>query len=422
MERHFPSHLRRRTHWVLAAVVAVVALLGTAVAVPMAQADDLKDKHNKVKKHIDRAEAHAEESSARLTKAMARVKKSRSTLYAAQGRFRATRKQLNQARALDVKMRAKLARAQARLTQAKADLKAAKQAVVDQRTDIGLMAASNYQNGDPKLQQLVVVLKTQSPSDMVTQMQAVDNLMGREEVTLDSLQVKRDQLADHERKVEAAKEQVAQRRAETRANVVRKRALNKQARKEKNQVLRLVRKREKATQHAQAVRRADLRRLRALKRQERKILAAIQAQSEQQGGGGYSGNPGGVLSRPHSGPVTSPFGWRKHPIYGYWGLHNGTDFGTGCGSPLHAARGGRVAAQYYDSVYGNRVYIDVGRVNGKSMTLIYNHLSQYRLKVGQRVRRGTVVGLSGTTGWSTGCHLHFTVTMNGEPVNPLKFM
>ena len=78
-------------------------------------------------------------------------------------------------------------------------------------------------------------------------------------------------------------------------------------------------------------------------------------------------------------------------------------------------------SEYYDSVWGNRLFLDVGRVNGKNMTLIYNHISSYKAHSGNRVGRGDVVAYAGTTGWSTGCHLHFTVMLNGTAVDPMKF-
>jgi murein DD-endopeptidase MepM/ murein hydrolase activator NlpD len=72
-------------------------------------------------------------------------------------------------------------------------------------------------------------------------------------------------------------------------------------------------------------------------------------------------------------------------------------------------------------VWRNRLYINLGMVNGKFITVIYNHLSRYNVGVGQTVDRGDVVGYVGTTGWSTGCHLHFTVMENGHPVDPMKY-
>jgi len=127
------------------------------------------------------------------------------------------------------------------------------------------------------------------------------------------------------------------------------------------------------------------------------------------------------MAYPVSGRVTSPFGYRHHPIYGYWGLHDGVDFSAGCGAPMYAAASGRVLASYYQSAYGNRLIIDHGFARGAGVATIYNHATTYVVGRGEQVKRGQVIGYVGSTGWSTGCHLHFTVMANGEPVNPMNW-
>ena len=131
---------------------------------------------------------------------------------------------------------------------------------------------------------------------------------------------------------------------------------------------------------------------------------------------------GGFLNRPVPGPVTSSYGMRVHPIYGYYGLHNGTDFGVACGEPMYSAADGRVVAKYYSSSYGNRLIIDNGYQRGVGLATIYNHASSYTVSVGDTVARGQVVGYVGNTGWSTGCHLHFTVMVNGDTVDPMSWL
>ena len=130
----------------------------------------------------------------------------------------------------------------------------------------------------------------------------------------------------------------------------------------------------------------------------------------------------GCSADPVEGPVTSPYGYRTHPIYGYYSLHNGIDFGAGCGQPLIAASSGTVVSRYYDEVYGNRLFLNIGQVNGANITVVYNHATDYRVGDGARVSRGDVVGYVGQTGWSTGCHLHFTVLRNGTPVDPAPYL
>jgi murein DD-endopeptidase MepM/ murein hydrolase activator NlpD len=399
---------------------ALLGLLGTAVAVPTAQADDLKDRQHKVRKHMKRAEAHLDEASTALSKAMARLRVSQGRLRAAEGKLQRTRAELHEARAVDRAMREKLAEARAALVEARAQLEKAKQAVADQRTDIGLLAAANYREGDPRLMQLVVMLNGDDPADVVTQMNVVDNVMGREERTLAGLQTRRDQLADREERVEAAKDKVAERREQTKAAVLHMQTLEGRAESQRNDVLRLVHKRQAASEHARKIRQRDLARLSRLKRQEQSILDRIRARAAARARYRNAGN--GFLYRPVPGYVTSPYGWRKHPIYGYWGLHDGTDFHAPCGTALRAGNAGVVVAKYYSSVWGNRLFLDVGEVNGRRMTLIYNHISRYSASSGEHVSRGETIAYSGTTGWSTACHLHFTVMLGGQPVNPMNYM
>ncbi len=132
-----------------------------------------------------------------------------------------------------------------------------------------------------------------------------------------------------------------------------------------------------------------------------------------------SGSSG--LIYPVSAPITSPYGMRLHPILGIWKLHDGTDFGAGCGTPIKAAASGVVTDEYYNGGYGNRLFIDHGSIGGRYMTTAYNHLSGYAVSVGQRVSQGQVIGYVGTTGYSTGCHLHLMLWVNGTMVNPMNY-
>uniref|UniRef100_UPI0035671309 M23 family metallopeptidase n=1 Tax=Nocardioides sp. TaxID=35761 RepID=UPI0035671309 len=87
-----------------------------------------------------------------------------------------------------------------------------------------------------------------------------------------------------------------------------------------------------------------------------------------------------------------------------------------------AVSSGTVVARYYSSVYGNRLYLSLGKVNGHNLVAVYNHASSYRVGVGEKVSRGETVGYVGSTGWSTGCHLHFSVMEDGNAVDPMKYL
>lgn len=121
--------------------------------------------------------------------------------------------------------------------------------------------------------------------------------------------------------------------------------------------------------------------------------------------------------------VTSHFGMRLHPILRVWRLHRGIDMHAPCGVPILAAQSGEVAQRAFNSGWGNFITIDHGRnSNNDNVMTLSAHLSRMDVRVGQWVERGQQIGLAGTTGMSTGCHLHFEVFVNGALVNPLTLL
>ena len=131
---------------------------------------------------------------------------------------------------------------------------------------------------------------------------------------------------------------------------------------------------------------------------------------------------GGTLLRPVNGYVTSPFGWRWHPILSYNEFHEGVDFGNACGTPIMAAESGWVSSAGWVSGYGWYVAINHGNLNGSNFATAYGHMSSYVVSAGQWVSRGQVIGYVGTTGLSTGCHLHWNTWVNGSYVNGLNYV
>jgi murein DD-endopeptidase MepM/ murein hydrolase activator NlpD len=126
----------------------------------------------------------------------------------------------------------------------------------------------------------------------------------------------------------------------------------------------------------------------------------------------------GQFILPAEGPMTSPFGWRIHPISGDRRFHNGLDFGAEYGSLIKAADNGVVIAAEWTGGYGNAVIID----HGNGLTTLYGHTSQMYVTAGQVVRKGQPIAAVGSTGFSTGPHLHFEVRRQGEPIDPMPFL
>lgn len=131
---------------------------------------------------------------------------------------------------------------------------------------------------------------------------------------------------------------------------------------------------------------------------------------------GFTGS--GVLRRPVGGPVTSAFGPRTHPVTGKRSFHDGVDFATACGTDVHPAAAGTVRAVTRGATYGHRVVL----AHHSGMSTSYSHLGRVDVRTGDPVSSGSTIGVVGSTGLSTGCHLHFGVSVNGRPHDPLQLL
>lgn len=126
--------------------------------------------------------------------------------------------------------------------------------------------------------------------------------------------------------------------------------------------------------------------------------------------------------KPIYGRITSPFGWRRHPIFNSRSFHSGVDIGGPYNGNVRASNSGKVIYSGWYGGYGKVVILDHGQVNGIPTTTLYAHLNSSRVTPGEYVSKGQVVGREGTTGYSTGPHVHFEVRANGRPNNPLNYI
>jgi len=431
--RSFPSAAGRP----LLATLLLVATLG--VAVPLAHADDgdeLKDKHHEVQTQIEQAEEDAEEASQAVTQAKSALADAEAQLVTAQANLKSSQAtaadaqaQLEVAQAQDATMQAALEVARANVTQAKAAVVAGQAALDAQQTQVKDTVVATYQQGSPELMAWTGYLQSETPADLIRQLEYADTLVENETSVFDQLHADEIELRATKDALKAAEAQAEDQADQAAQHLVTVQDLKDKADAAANAavlaqdaVTTTIAAREKAQRKAERARQEDLEELAKLKRQEKRIKEQILAAAAADQSTGFVGADDGFLLAPVVGSVTSPFGYRIHPIYGYWGLHDGTDFGVSCGEGMRASANGRVISRYYSSVYGNRLYIDVGKVNGHSLTVVYNHATSYAVNVGDSVTRGQVVGYVGSTGWSTGCHLHFTVLQDGVAVDPMTYL
>lgn len=145
---------------------------------------------------------------------------------------------------------------------------------------------------------------------------------------------------------------------------------------------------------------------------------------EEQGTAGPDLPPGSISAsgwaNPSGGYISSSYGFRRHPISGNTVFHAGTDIASSCGTPEYAASAGTVIYAGWNGGYGNFIMID----HGNGLTSSYGHIKNggMLVKYGDRVSAGTQIAQMGTTGSSTGCHLHFEIRQNGVTTNPATFM
>ncbi len=116
--------------------------------------------------------------------------------------------------------------------------------------------------------------------------------------------------------------------------------------------------------------------------------------------------------------LTSSYGYRVHPITGNYSFHNGVDLAAGQGTPIYATKSGKVTTATYNYAYG--YYVVINHLDGYSS--LYGHMTHYTVSEGDYVERGEVIGYVGSTGYSTGPHLHFTIYYNGNTVNPMSYI
>ncbi|HEY3398169.1 MAG TPA: peptidoglycan DD-metalloendopeptidase family protein [Armatimonadota bacterium] len=320
----------------------------------------------------------------RLWAAQTRLGQLQNHLSSARTELKATRQDL-------AKAQAELARLEARRAQHEGDVQS------------HLLAL--YRSGQPSY--LNVVLQADSFSDFANRGRFIDVVVNQDQYMLQKLCTLADRCDRERDKLQAAEArgtalvgQIASDESEARA---------KQA--EVHQIL----------ADANAKRSAAESVLAEMENEESQVQAMLRARAHGSSGGGYAGSYSGSWSgsmlRPAAGRISSPFGMRVHPITGVYKLHTGVDIAAPYGAPVHAAAQGLVISTGWMKAYGQTVVID----HGSGIHTWYCHLSSVSVSEGQLVKRGQMIANVGSTGMSTGPHLHFSVLRNGEFVNPLGF-
>lgn len=415
-----------RSRHALTAGILATALVASLTAPSFAdRKDDLERQKKEANSEAAKAKKDLEASTQELIDAAAALKNAQGKLDSATATLGMTRGKLATAKAVDAEMQVKLNASQAALEAARGQLKQGEKKLKASAANVEEFAVQEILRGDGRLRAVSGLLRggtTSSFGDEVT----INNAVSDQQVaTMQQLDASRVILKLNRQKVQKLLDQVKIQRAQAAANLVEQKRLKEVAEVQAEQVAVLVTKRQGAKRLAASAQAEDERQYQAFRSEAAALEARIKALAAKEvksGGKGSGGDSGGALSYPVNGPITSPYGMRVHPVTGVYKLHDGTDFGVACGTPVRAAASGTIVEQYFNGAYGNRIILNNGVKRGVSVVTTYNHLSRFALGVGSKVSRGQLIGYSGTTGYSTGCHLHFMVLVNGATVNPMSWL
>jgi murein DD-endopeptidase MepM/ murein hydrolase activator NlpD len=413
--------VRLRRTAIGAALLALAVPLLTAPAGP-ASADARGD----AKRRVSDAAAALEGSTAAVRRAAASLDAVAAQLPVAQQEVATARGELAGARARLAEATTQVRRAELRTAAAQRKVDEASAKVAQGRATVGLLARRSYQQGP--LGDMRQMIETGSPQDLMDRAAMLQQVFQGQNDALQSLSVSRLHLATATAGLAAQQKDLEQARQRAAAGEAKARAITVRAEQAAAQVTRLVALRKSALADAQAAHSADLAAYHQAQRAsialEARLRAIAKARAEAAARSHVSiARPSTArFLWPASGPLTSNFGWRMHPIFHEMRFHAGIDIGAPYGAPVWAADDGTVVYAGYASGYGTLVLISHGTVNGQDLTTGYAHMSQLAVSEGQHVGRGQQVGNVGNEGNSTGPHLHFEVRLDGTPVNPLDYV
>ena len=276
-----------------------------------------------------------------------------------------------------------------------------------------------YING--RLSYLDVVIGSKDFSDFANRLEVLKRIIDSDITLINEIKKERADIEAHKQTLEADRAKLV----ELEKSALAKQAEIEQKKAERNVVLQKAQNDRATAMQAIEELNASSAQVSAMLKERQAAraaaAAAAAAAAHSSGGQGASDNwvqGTGQLGWPVSGEITSPYGYRVHPIWGTTIYHSGIDIGVDEGTPVHAADGGVVVWSGWMGGYGYAVVID----HGNGLSTLYGHNSELAVDEGQSVAKGQVISYAGSTGNSTGPHVHFEVRVNGDPVDPMGYL
>jgi murein DD-endopeptidase MepM/ murein hydrolase activator NlpD len=407
-------------------VLVAVAVVAVPGASPAALADSVDDQKHSVDQQIAELKDELEGASDDLVAAAVVLKQLQTQLASARAALAAAQAAKAAAVRRDQELAQQLAYAQAQLDKAEQDLADQQVAEASTKATLGRIARDTYV--DSGLSGLSVALQATTPEQFTEQIAVAGVALRAQGGVIDRLAVLQADLRARGAKLDAIRAQIAELKRQSAIVVAQRVAAEQAASAAEARVAGLVADEAKQVAAIQGKIEAEKARLGGLEAEQAKLQAILAARAaaaadaarRKHGGNWTPPASSGFLSYAAPGGPTSGFGMRYHPILHIWRMHTGVDFGVPCGTEVHAAADGDIVSAGAAGGYGNRVVIDHGEVRGGDLATTYNHLSRIVVWSGS-VRRGQLIAYSGTTGLSTGCHLHFETLLDGRFVNPMNY-
>lgn len=394
----------------LTALLTLGLLAPALTASALTPANDNKAKQRKLKEQIAAAAEQFQAASSAAQQAAARLASAEAKLPAARARLYSANARLSSARTADAAAARALAAAVRKDRQLQAELVRLIALIGDMESKVNALARRLYTQGGTFVE-MEIVLNSKSPAEFTESLAAVNAVARTSNRTLEQMAEARADLQLAKAQAEAQRLVVEQRRVEAQQRVQEANEAQNEAEEAKAEVDKIVDEREAALAIANREKEKALRELNELRAEQQRLLAKAKAS-----GNSYNASRPGTLLWPVTGASTSgQIGWRTHPVYGYRSCHTGIDLRAGSGTPIKAAADGLVVDISSGGAYGNRILIS----HGGGMTTMYAHLSRFGTREGAVVKQGQTIGYVGSTGYSTGPHLHWEVHLNGVPYNPM---
>jgi murein DD-endopeptidase MepM/ murein hydrolase activator NlpD len=368
----------------------------------------------------ERRAAEEAHDAAALVEASRDLQKAKADLVIAEAALDDARDQLREARQVDQQAQTDLDAAVLAEQRAGRELEIVEARILSRQDDLGLLARAAYKSNG-SMGEWALVLSSTTPNQLADRLAFLQSVGSAGNAVIADLTADRAELLNAQDRMAAARREAEVRRTAAAAALAAVQAKEMLAEAAQKQVDAVLAARKAAFQEAKKAALEDRRQYEVMVTESGALASRIIELSKQLAKGEKPPQGTGEFVFPGTGAVTSPFGPRFHPILHYVKVHTGTDFGVGDGI-AYAADDGVVLFTEFNVAYGNMTVIDHGKIGGLRITTLYAHQSAIGVKPGDEVVKGQAIGVIGSTGYSTGPHLHFEVRVDGEPLDPMPFL